>query len=101
MDDWDSYFAVVERFLVDSERQYGVCNRQYTNYAMEQLEFIEVTLITVISQIFPGALCDLLLQLLTFVTILVTVAVLFRFYYCPSRKYSLCVTYWNAWKASI
>ena len=40
---------------------------------MEPLEFIEVTcrtLITVISQIFPGALCDLLLQLLTCVTIL-------------------------------
>ena len=72
MDDWDSYFAAVECFLVNSERQYGVCNRQYTNYAMEQLEFIEVTcctLITVISQIFPGTLCDLLVQLLTCVTI--------------------------------
>ena len=46
MDDWDSYFAAVERFLVDSERQYGVCNCQYTNYAMEQLEFIEVSCFT-------------------------------------------------------
>lgn len=104
MDDWDSYFAAVERFLVDSECQYGVCNCQYTNYAMEQLEFIEVTcrtLITVISQIFPGALCDLLLQLLTCVTILRSQWQSYSDSIIVLHGNIRCVTYWNAWKASI
>ena len=42
-DAWDAYFSSVSQFLVDSERQYGVCNDQYTHYVLEQLEFIEVT----------------------------------------------------------
>ena len=51
--DWDAYFAAVASFLIESERQYGVCNDQYTNYALEQLEFLQVTcrtLIRVVSQ---------------------------------------------------
>ena len=42
-DAWDAYFSSVSQFLVDSERQYGVCNDQYTHFVLEQLEFIEVT----------------------------------------------------------
>ena len=41
--DWDSYFTAITRFLVESERQYGVCNSDFTEYALEQLKYIEVT----------------------------------------------------------
>ena len=39
---WDSYFTAINRFLVESKRQYGVCNSDFTEYALEQLEYIEV-----------------------------------------------------------
>ena len=28
--DWDGYFTAIARFLVESERQYGVCNSDFT-----------------------------------------------------------------------
>ena len=42
-DAWDAYFSSISQFLVDSERQYGVCIDQYTHYVLEQLELIEET----------------------------------------------------------
>lgn len=72
--DWDAYFAAVASFLIESERQYGVCNDQYTNYALEQLEFLQVTcrtLIRVVSQQTAlGTISALLLDLLSCLTTL-------------------------------
>lgn len=36
--DWEIYFSNISRFLTESQRQYGVCNTEYTDYTLEQLK---------------------------------------------------------------
>ncbi|XP_019861672.1 PREDICTED: uncharacterized protein LOC109590193 [Amphimedon queenslandica] len=40
-DDWETYFSNIYLFLTESQRQYGICNAEYADYTLEQLEYIE------------------------------------------------------------
>ena len=61
-DAWDAYFSSVSQFLVDSERQYGVCNDQYTHFVLEQLEFIEVTCSVLMRSLSHASLLSFILR---------------------------------------
>uniref|UniRef100_A0A1X7VS42 Resolvase HTH domain-containing protein n=1 Tax=Amphimedon queenslandica TaxID=400682 RepID=A0A1X7VS42_AMPQE len=66
--EWDMYFSSVSQFLIDSERQFGVCNERYTHYVLEQLDYIEETvtaLMRALSRAWLHQLCFQLSQLLT------------------------------------
>ena len=38
MNNWSRYFEEVSEFLQGAERQYGIANDAYTDYALERLE---------------------------------------------------------------
>lgn len=37
---WTVYFSQVSSFIADCERQYGICNQNYCEYAIERLSII-------------------------------------------------------------
>ena len=36
---WQQYFQKIERFIGENERQFGNCNEDYAQYAIERFEF--------------------------------------------------------------
>ena len=42
---WENFFREIERFIGESERQFGNCNEDYAQYAIERFEFCTLSVI--------------------------------------------------------
>ncbi len=54
-DVWSQYFHEMVRFLEELDRQYGVCNSAYTQYALGRLTTCMQTILTLIDRISSDA----------------------------------------------
>ena len=54
-EEWSYFFQQVERFIIDLQRQHGIANERYTEYAVEKLALVHSS-VHEIHDVMEGAL---------------------------------------------